>query len=380
MPITLRDGQERDVSFYPAVVASEPNWSGYVETGLLTRDDTLGIVHGAAFLTGDGNGVSAPTVGSPVLLRLSNDTAQLSLRDVPLDPIRELISSERAVRLSMGAEEEEANGEEPESADANINTPDLGAFNTQLISTRPLPTDLALRLGTLDPSTDWQAAVWQFWCRGRHLHTDRRDPYRPGANSTPVPLAAELRHPTPVAPGPTLEEAEQRYQPGSVVTATVTRVLDDGSRAWLTLPDAAQATTARHQVGPGGVLNLHSVLHSDMEVTATVIAVALHRDKVQVQVGLRDIAPPPVLEQLAAADITPGRRLSGRIAHVNPSLGLFVEVAPGLNGLVHISALPGGSASGFDAGAVVDVEIVKVGENPKKPGQANVGLRLTASR
>jgi HrpA-like RNA helicase len=378
LPITLRDGQQRDVPFYPAVVASDPNRSGYVDAELLTRDDAIGVVHGAAFLTGDANRVAAPSVGSPVFLRLSNDSTRLSLRDVDLDPVRDIVSDERGVRLSAEVEGEETAGEDAENADTD--GPDLGGFDTYLVSSRPVSTDLAVRLSALDPSADWQAAVWQFWCRSRHLHTDRRDPYRTGSTSTPIQLAPELRHPTPAVPGPSLEEAEQRYPPGTVATATITRVLDDGSRAWLALPDAAEATVTRQQVGPAGVLNLHSILHSDMEVTATVIAVALHRDKLQVQVELRDITPPPVLEQLVAADITPGRQLSGRITNVNPSFGLFVEVAPGLNGLVHTSVLPGGNTFGYEVGTVVDVEIVKVGENPKKPGQAIVGLRLTTSR
>ena len=125
------------------------------------------------------------------------------------------------------------------------------------------------------------------------------------------------------------------------------------------------------------MLSLASVLSVSDEVTATVVRVALHKDKVQVQVSLPDVAVPPITEQLADAGIQPGQRLTGRIDNVNSSLGLFVEVPEG-----QWSRAPKG-ASGWNRLRIRCRRADRcrnrhMGENPRKPGQANIGLRLVA--
>jgi ribosomal protein S1 len=124
------------------------------------------------------------------------------------------------------------------------------------------------------------------------------------------------------------------------------------------------------------VLSLASVLAVQVEIAATVVGVGVHRDRVQVQVSLSDLSVPPVTEQITALGIVPGHQLTGRLNNVNPSLGLFVEVAPKVNGLVHLSGLPRGTTDGFEVGAFLEVEVIKVAENPRKPGSVNIGLRF----
>lgn len=367
LSITAGGGREIKVPFYPATIASEPNRNGYVETELLVRDEEKGIVHGAAFLSGESNGVEPPPLGAAVLIPLRRDNASLSLQGVELEGVREIAGDERTVRLSFGEEDgEEMDGEVAE----------LGSADARLTSGRPVPREIAERLAELDPEPIWVSSVWRFWCRSRHLRTDRQEPYRSGTESAPVQFAADLAPEQPAQRGPTLAEVEGVYAPGTVTQATVTRVLEDGSRAWLSLPDGAEATVVRQAVGSAGVLTLASVLVPEMELSVKVVGVGLHRDKPQVQVSVPGVEIPPLTEQLAALGVVPGRRLSGRLKNVNPTLGLFIEVAPKINGLVHVSGLPGRSVDGFEVGVMLAVEVFKVAENPRKPGIPNIGLLL----
>jgi HrpA-like RNA helicase len=370
LSISAGGDREIKVPFYPATIASEPNRNGYVEIELLVRDEEKGIVHGAAFLSGESNGVEAPTPGAAVLLPLRRDNASLPLQGVELERVREIAGDERVVRLSLGDEDDEDGAEEEDES------ADLGSVDAKLTSGRPVPKEIAERLAELNPDPIWVSSVWRFWCRSRHLRTDRQEPYRPGTRSEPVQFVADVTLEQPTGPGPTLADIESVYAPGLVTQATVTRVLQDGSRAWLSLPDGAEATVVRQAVGSGGVLTLASVLAPEMELAVEVVGARLHRDKPQVQVSVPGIEIPPLTEQLAALGVVPGRRLSGPIKNVNPTLGLFIEVAPKINGLAHVSGLPGRSVDGFEIDAMLDVEILKVGENPRKPGSPNIGLQL----
>ena len=303
VPITIGGDREVKVPFYPATIASEPNRNGYVETELLVRDEERGIVHGAAFLSGESNGVEAPAPGTAVLMPLRRDNASLSLQGLGLEGVREIADDEAIVRLSVGEEDEEGDQE------ADVESSGLGSADAKLTSRRPVPREIAERLVALNPEPAWVSSVWRFWCRSRHLRTDRREPYGPGTRRDVVDFAAEPAPEGPVRLGPTLAEAEAIYPPGSVTPATVTRVLEDGSRAWLSLPDGAEATVVRQAVGAAGVLTLASVLEPEMGLAVKVVGVGLHRDKVQVQVSVPDAVIPPLLEQLSALGVVPGLRL-----------------------------------------------------------------------
>jgi hypothetical protein len=366
LSITVGGDREIKVPFYPATIASEPNRNGYVDIELLVRDEEKGIIHGAAFLSDESNGVEAPPRSTAVLVPLRRGSASLKLQGVELERVRPIVGDERTVRLALGEEDEEVEGEPAE----------LGSADTRLTSGRPVPREIAKRLAELDPEPDWVSSVWRFWCRSRHLRTDRQEPYGPGTRSEPVLFPADLLPEQPVRRGPTLAEAEDLYPSGAVTQATVTRVLEDGSRAWLSLPDGAEATVVRQAVGSAGVLTLASVLAPELVLDVKVVGVGLHRDKPQVQVSLPDVEIPPLIEQLSALGVVSGHRLSGRVNNVNPILGLFIEVAPKLNGLAHVSGLPARSVDGFEVGATVDVEIVNVRENPRKPGSPNIGLQI----
>jgi predicted RNA-binding protein with RPS1 domain len=288
--VQFQDGSTGSARFYPAVVTSDPNHSGYVDVEFIVRDSALGLVHGSAFATGEDR--RAPAVGSPVWFRLSSEPAKLSLRDVELEPVRVLVEREASLKLPpAGADVEELDGAGadvgPESATEE--GPARGGLDSVLLSRRPVPQHVARALLELSDDPEWPYRVWRFWAQSRYLRTDLNDPCRPGEAADAMEVAAELRREVPPAPDLTLEEARARFAVGGAVAMTVTGVAPDGARAWLAAPDGTRAMVLRNSVGRRGIKDLNSVLRPGDSVTAVVAEVGEYRERIQLRVELRGL-------------------------------------------------------------------------------------------
>ena len=285
--VEFHDGRREEVPFHPGIVTSVPNRNGFVDVELLVRDTSRGIVHGAAFSAAK-EGPAPPGVGSAVLLRLSNQPAKLSLRDVELADAVTLAEREPSLRFRRG---DDGSGAQPvvtDSGPREDRPPDVGGMDEELQSRRPVPQHVVPDLLELSDAAEWPFLVWRFWAQSRYLRTDRDDPIRLGDDTSPCELEAELRPELPPPPKLTLDETRARYPTGSPVHATVTNVSGDGGRAWLALADGTRATVVKRAVGPRGVGDLRAVLASGSAVNAKVADVRLHDDQIQVVLDLSE--------------------------------------------------------------------------------------------
>jgi predicted RNA-binding protein with RPS1 domain len=172
---------------------------------------------------------------------------------------------------------------------------------------------------------------------------------------------------------PPLAVIEATYPRGTVVNAVVDQVRDDLGRAWLRLPDGVRATVTSSDVGSVGVLRIGSALMIDQAVTGRVRSVSERNGVAQVQVELKQLPTPSMFDQLADVGIETGVLVDGRVASVVDALGVFVEVHPGVNGLIHRSQVNKPLTS-FEKGDPCAVRVVAVVEDRKKPGRPNVQL------
>ncbi|MEU1179918.1 helicase-related protein [Streptomyces sp. NPDC005820] len=178
-------------------------------------------------------------------------------------------------------------------------------------------------------------------------------------------------------PVPTLAEAGARYPVGAWVGAVVHRVSAELRRAWLRLPDGLTATVLAADVGVHGVLVLPHILTPEQEVTGTVKAVTLHRDTPQIQLDLRNLETPPLEQQLADAGVREGVVLTGRVRNAVDTVGVFVEVLPGFNGLIRARDLePGRRPSSYARGTELTVCVDAIREDRKRPGLPSFDLSL----
>lgn len=206
--VRFQDGRSGEVAFYPARVISARNRNGYIDTELLVRDSSRGIVHGFAFLEPDDS--ETPDIDTPIWLRLRPEQAKLSLRDIDLGPIRKLRSEEPSLQLMEGeltdrpAEDNDEDEEATNGGDVNTEST-KGGLDSILISRRAVPQHVARQLVDMSSQPDWTYKVWRFWAQSRYLRTDRRDAFRPGGPTETVEMEANLRPELPPPPEVTLD-------------------------------------------------------------------------------------------------------------------------------------------------------------------------------
>lgn len=290
--VELRNGP-REVPFYGATVVSEPNNAGYVEIELLARDSSIGLVHRASIPVAEG--AAAPALGTPLLVRLAPEIGRLSLRAVPLLPVRQLAERERSISLPLSpdADETEPLPENSDELTASTDTQEddgeeIGTYDSVLLSHSPVPRHVARELSELVDEAEWRASVWRFWAKSRYLRSDATEP-RPGQSREPLEVTAIVRREIPPAPRLSLEETAARYPVGDSVSATVTGISPSGDRAWLGLPDGTNATAVKAAVGPAGVDDLRLVVVIGQTYSGTVRAVREHKESIQVDLELRDV-------------------------------------------------------------------------------------------
>jgi len=209
--VRFQDGRTGEVPFYPARVVSARNRNGFVETELLIRDSACGIIHGSAFFVPDDT--EAPNIGTPIWLRLTPEPARLSLRDIDLGPIRELVDEERSLRLVEGEladrlDDDTDDGEEAAYGGDAKKDSSKGGLDSVLTSRRAVSQHVARRLVGVSNQPDWSYKVWRFWAQSRYLRPDRLDAFRLGGPHENVEVRAELRTEVQKLKLPVAPEAE----------------------------------------------------------------------------------------------------------------------------------------------------------------------------
>lgn len=168
-----------------------------------------------------------------------------------------------------------------------------------------------------------------------------------------------------------LEEAEkaktaalaQTLTVGSVVTGTVKSIQSYG--AFIDL-DGFQALLPISEISHERVADVSEKLSVGQKIEAKVIKADWAHEKISL--STKQLEKDPWDE--AAEQFKPGTKVSGTIART-AGFGLFVNLAPGIDGLVHISTLEGVSASTnlakkYKVGEKFDVVVEKVDADQKR--------------
>lgn len=157
-------------------------------------------------------------------------------------------------------------------------------------------------------------------------------------------------------------------RPGAVVTGRVRAVHQFGAFVDL---DGVDGLIPVSEMSWGRVETPTEVVRPGDEVTVQVIEVDWDRDRVTLSLKALQEDPWKAVE----ARYRPGQRVQGRVTRIAP-FGAFVELEPGVEGLVHVSALGAGrrvksAAEVVSPGEAVEVEVVSV-----DPEARRIGLSL----
>jgi len=164
------------------------------------------------------------------------------------------------------------------------------------------------------------------------------------------------------------EELKQRLVPGAVVQGTVRSVQNFGAFVDLGGLDGLIPVS---ELAWGRVESPGEVLKEGQGVEAKVLGVDWERDRVSLSVKALQQDP----WTTAAESFQPGQKVAGTVARLAP-FGAFVTLGPGIDGLVHISALGAGRrvkhpSEVLQPGEQVEVEVVSV-----DPASRRISLSL----
>lgn len=144
------------------------------------------------------------------------------------------------------------------------------------------------------------------------------------------------------------ETVERKYAPGAAVTARVVRIAAFG--AFVEIEPGLEALAPVSELSWGRVHHPSSVVREGEVIRAVVMQVDVAQQRMSV--SLRQAGDDPWLG--AAHKYAPGTEVEGAVISTT-DFGAFVQIAPGVEGLVHISEL-----ADHRVNAVTDV--VKIGD------------------
>jgi small subunit ribosomal protein S1 len=159
------------------------------------------------------------------------------------------------------------------------------------------------------------------------------------------------------------EALKDRIVPGAVVTGTVRAVQSFG--AFIEL-GGAEALVPVSEMSWTRIENPAEFLAEGQTVTAKVLSVDWERERISL--SLKSLEEDPW--SAVTEKYRPGTRMAGTVARLAP-FGAFVTLEPGIDGLVHISALGAGRRVGhpkevLQPGQSVEVEILSVDGDKRK--------------
>lgn len=159
------------------------------------------------------------------------------------------------------------------------------------------------------------------------------------------------------------EELKETLAPGSVVRGTVSSIQDFGAFVDIGGIDALIPVS---QMSWGKVTDPREICPIGSQVSAQVIDIDW--DKNRISLSLKALQEDPWI--LLASRFAPGQRVRGVVVRLAP-FGAFVELCPGIDGLVHISAMGAGRRINhpreiINAGDEVEAEILSMDLEKRK--------------
>jgi small subunit ribosomal protein S1 len=164
------------------------------------------------------------------------------------------------------------------------------------------------------------------------------------------------------------EEAFDRLQEGAVVRGTVRTIMDFGAFVDLGGVDGllhvSDMSYARG-IKPSDVVKVGE------EIEVKILKI--NRDTRKLSLGLKQLGPDPW--SLAAGKYTQGMRVKGKVARVT-DFGAFVELEPGVEGLIHVSEMSWSKKNVKPSDIVKAGDVVEVVVLGVNPGEKRIALGL----
>ena len=133
------------------------------------------------------------------------------------------------------------------------------------------------------------------------------------------------------------EEVLKSLEVGSKVRGTVTTLKDYGAFVDI---GGLEGLVHLSEISHGHITKPAEVLRVGMEVDAEVLKIEEKDGQKKISLSLKNLAEDPWAK--AQEDIKEGQKVTGKVARIQ-NFGAFVEIMPGVDGLIHISNMASGT-------------------------------------
>ena len=165
-----------------------------------------------------------------------------------------------------------------------------------------------------------------------------------------------------------LKSFSQKYSEGDIVSGTVKSIQSYGAFVEL---DGFQALLPVSEISRQRVEKIEDFIVPGQKIKAKIIRCEwnpAHLDRSKISLSLKELQEDPW--DSVSQKLSSGEKYSGKIVRI-ASFGIFVNLLPGIDGLVHISELKDISSGTnlnkkFQIGQVFDVVVLKVDEAEKR--------------
>lgn len=170
------------------------------------------------------------------------------------------------------------------------------------------------------------------------------------------------------------EAARAQLAPGKVVRGTVTSLAAYGAFVDL---GGIEGLLHVSQLGHARVAHPQDVLAVGQEVEVQVLDIKKDaKGEERISLSRRALVRDPWQDE--AAKLKPGTRRTGRVARLE-TFGAFVELAPGVDGLLHVSELGGGKPIRHPREVVRVGDTIEVAVKAVEPERRRISLTLAAA-
>jgi predicted RNA-binding protein with RPS1 domain len=224
----------------------------------------------------------------------------------------------------------------------------------------PVSRHAAQALAQLDDDPDWHNDVWAFWARSHHLALNLDEPLLRGTATEPHPVPAELeiREETPLELRRQALTTWAKTNPvGTIVDAVVHLVTDGFVR--VEIDENLPGKIVRDELSWRYITHPADVVEPGDSIRGLVTEI--EEETGHVTLSAKQVEADPFVHFWECTDV--GSDVQGTVRTLQ-EYGAFVEVAPGVEGLVHISELANSFVSDpstvVSEGQEVRVQITKV--------------------
>lgn len=167
-------------------------------------------------------------------------------------------------------------------------------------------------------------------------------------------------------------EMWEKLEVGQVLKGTVRKLMPFG--AFVELGVGVDGLIHISDISYARIKDPSEVLHEGQEVTVRVLKI--DRDSNRIGLGLKQLQEDPY--DTAINDITPGAVVTGRVTRIM-DFGAFVEIQPGVEGLIHISELSHDRVNRVSQVVTVD-QVVSAQVLDVEPSTRRISLSLKATK